>query len=352
MIIRRRPKGGSNDLNVIYRPCMVEELLGNDLNKKTLKNALDNDTVFHTGLFTGHTGCGKTTAAKVLALGLNCERNGVSSTPCLECATCLSILNESNIDVKEINVGQTGGKDYTDTIVRDLSSSPFNSRVKVIIFDEAHKLTDAAKDLLLKPMETGYAHVYFIFCTNQPEKLLSKKKDVGEAFLDRCHKLNFNRVKTSLIKQLIINVCEFEGANYNEDVLAFVAEESAGVPRDALVWLSQIIMEGSWSIEIAKEICGILIEEDDPKVIEVCRSLRQAVIGFTALKNVNVESIRITVTGYFVACLKRSQKVSEARRYSAMLDVLTVPIYEAGKIAEHKWYNYMFKVTDMVTTPF
>lgn len=353
MIIRRGTSSGSNDLNVVYRPCIVDELLGNELNKKTLKNALDTDTVFHTWLFTGDAGCGKTTAARILALGLNCEKNGVSSTPCLECPSCQSILDGCNIDVKEINVGQSGGKDYVDSIVNDLSSSPFNSKCKVLIFDEAHKLTDAAKDLLLKPMENGYEHVYFIFCTNQPEKLRSKKKDIGEAFLDRCHKLNFNSVRDTTIKQLVLNVCEFEGLNYKDDVLNLIAEESNGVPRNAIVWLSQIITEGSWSIETAKEICGILVEEDNPQVIEICRSLnkgsfRQAVVGFTALKNVNVESIRITVTGYFVACLKRSQKVSEARRYSAMLDILTTPIYEAGKIAEHKWYNYMFKVTDIV----
>ena len=353
MLVKRESSAGSNDLNVVYRPCRVDELLGNETNKKIIKNALDGGKVPHTWLFTGYPGCGKTTAARIIALGLNCEVSGPSSTPCLECHSCKSILNGNSIDVREINVGQTGGKDYVDSIVRDLSSSPFNSNVKVLIFDEAHELTNAAKDLLLKPTETGYDHVYFIFCTNQPEKLRSKKKDAGEAFLDRCHILNFDRINDELIAKLLLNICEFEGVNHNVDVLDFIAKESSGVPRNAIVWLNQIIIENSWTISVAKEICGVLVEENDPKIIDLCRSLnegsfKKAVTCFAGMRNINIESLRIPITGYFVSCLKRSKKVVEARKYSAILDILTIPIYEVGKLAEHKWYNYMFKITDEI----
>jgi len=353
MIIRRESKAGANDLNVVYRPCTIDELLGNETNKRIIKKSLDSGKVPHTWLFTGYPGCGKTTAARIIALGLNCKINGVSSTPCLECSSCRSILDGNSIDVKEINVGQSGGKDYVDSIVRDLSSSPFNSNVKVLIFDEAHELTNAAKDLLLKPLENGYDHVYFIFCTNQPEKLRSKKKDAGEAFLDRCNILNFNRISTDLITELLLNICEFEGVNYNVDVLKFLSEESVGVPRNAVVWLSQVITENSWTISVAKEICGVLVEENDPQIIDLCRSLndgkfKKAVTIFTGMRNVNMESVRITVTGYFVGCLKRSKKVPEARKYSAIVDVLSTPIYEVGRLAGYKWYNYMFKVTDII----
>lgn len=352
MLIRRESKAGANDLNVIYRPCTVDELLGNETNKRIIKNSLDNNKVPHTWLFTGYPGCGKTTAARIISLGLNCEKNGVSSTPCLECRSCRSILDGNSIDVKEINVGQSGGKDYVDSIVRDLSSSPFNSNSKVLIFDEAHELTNAAKDLLLKPIESGYDHVYFIFCTNQPEKLRSKKKDAGEAFLDRCNILNFDRISDDLVTNLVTNICEAEGEPYNVDVLKFLSEESAGVPRNAIVWLNQIITENSWTISVAKEICGVLVEDNDPQIIDLCKSLnagsfKKAITIFTGMRNVNVESIRISVTGYFVACLKRSKKATEARKFSSILDILTPPIYEVGKLAEHRWYNYMFKVTDI-----
>lgn len=353
MIIRRETNTGSNDLNIVYRPCKIDELIGNETNKRMIKNYLDTNKVPHTQLFTGDAGCGKTTAAKIMALGLNCETNGVSSNPCLECSSCRTILEGNNIDVKEINVGQSGGKDYVDAIVRDLPMSPFNTRYKVFIFDEAHKLTAAAKDLLLKPIEQGYDHVYFIFCTNQPEELRSKVKDAGEPFLRRCFSLEFKRIDQSHMKDLLQNVCEFEGFQFSSDVLNVIAEESKGASGNALVWLSQIAAEGSWDLSVAKEICRSSSVEDDPQVIELFKSLnkgsfKESIEIFTKIKTVPIESIRIGISGLFVGCLKRSKTVPAARKFSKVLDIITIPIYEQGKLAEHKWYNYMFKITDII----
>jgi len=354
MIIRRQSNLGSNDLNVVYRPCVADEMLGNESNKAFIKNALDDKKVPHTQLFTGDAGCGKTTAARILALGLNCEENGEGSSPCLQCASCKAILNGHSIDVKEINVGQSGGKDYIDALVRDLPMAPFNSRYKIIILDEAHKLTDAAKDLLLKPLEDGFAHVYFVLCTNNPEKLKSKKGADGEAFLDRCTDLEFGRVDLDEIATLIKNVCEYEGWIYNQDVLDVITEACKGVPRSALRWLNQIAIEGSWQLTAAKQICSSAgVAEDDPQVLELSRALVNARFGeackiFIKIKKIPVESVRIAVAGFFVGCLKRSKTFGEGRKFSRALDVLTVPIYEQGKLAEHKWYNYMYKTADAI----
>lgn len=353
MIIRRESKLGSNDLNVVYRPCLIEEMLGNDMNKNLIKHALDEGKVPHTQLFTGNAGCGKTTAARIIALGLNCETKGVSSAPCLKCRTCKATLNGFNIDVKEINVGQTGGKDFIDAMVRDLPTSSFNARYKTIILDEAHELTPAAKDLLLKPLEDGFEHVYFMLCTNNPEKLMSKKGAGGEAFLDRCSSMHFGPVDIDIVKSFIKDVCEYEGFLYNQDVLNLIAEESKGVPRSALRWLNQVALEGSWHLKAAKEITRAGVgEEDDPKIIELSRALNQAkfteaVKLFDSIKTSNVESIRIAVSAYFVSCLKGSKTFGAARKFSQILDVLTVPIYEQGTLAKHKWYNYMFKASDI-----
>lgn len=353
MIIRRETITGSNDLNVVYRPCRIDEMVGNDTNKKILTNSLSENNIPHTQLFTGEAGCGKTTAARIMALGLNCETNGVGPNPCLECDSCKTILEGSNLDIKEINVGQSGGKDYVDAIVRDLPMAPFNTRYKVLIFDEAHKLTAAAKDLLLKPIESGYEHVYFIFCTNQPDKLRSKSKTKGETFLDRCSILNFGRVGVSLIRNLLQNVCEFEGFQYIGEILDIISEESKGVPRKALVWLGQAATEGSWSVKIAKKICSAGADEDDPQVIELFRALnrgsfKESIVIFEKIKTIPVETLRIAMAGLFVGCLKRSKQVPMAIKYSKILDVVTVPIFEQGKLADHKWYNYMFKISDVI----
>lgn len=354
MIINRRDSlTGSNDLNVVYRPCRIEEMLGNATSKKIIKNALDSQKVHHTQLYTGNAGCGKTTAARIVALGLNCKTNGVSSEPCLECSSCRSIMNGHSIDVKEINVGQSGGKGDVDAIVKDLPLAPFNTRYKVLIFDEAHELTTAAKNLLLLPIEAGYEHVYFIFCTNQPEKLVTKKTGADQAFLERCFSLDFRPVEIEEIRNLIQNICEFEGFMFNKDVLDLIAEESKGVPRKAIMWLNKVSSEGSWTLASAKEILKMASAEDEPAVIELCRALNkgswlESVKIFDSIKTVPIETIRISASGYFVSCLKRSKKVGEARKYSAILDIVTTPIFEQGKLAEHKWYNYMFKIVDTV----
>jgi hypothetical protein len=148
-------------------------------------------------------------------------------------------------------------------------------------------------------------------------------------------------------------VCEFEGFQFNPEVLDVISEASAGATGNALVWLSQIATEGSWDLSVAKEICKLGTDEADPQVIEVFKALnkgsfKEAVEIFSSIKTTQVESVRIGVSGLFVGCLKRAKTVLVARKYSKVLDVITVPIYEQGKLAEHKWYNYMFKVSDII----
>jgi len=214
--------------------------------------------------------------------------------------------------------------------------------------DEAHKLTSASQDVLLKIIEDGYQHVYFIFCTNEPQKLKA-------AFIDRCNVMHFGRISTDLIYDLLKNVCEFEGMEYKDVVLKYLAEESAGVPRKALVWLKQVNDEGSWSAEVAKNIVGILMDENDLQIMDISRALKKgqwktAVNLYGKLSKLPAETVRVAVAGYFVTCLKRSKFFGEGRIYSKILDIITVPIYEAGKPGQHKFYNCMFKIVDIVNS--
>lgn len=353
MIIRRETVNGANDLKTVYRPCTVDEFIGNEVGKKIIKNSLDTQDVSHAYLFTGSAGCGKTSMARIIALGLNCEVRGVSSEPCLECGTCKRILEGNHTDVKEINVGQANGKDHTEKVIQDLSYAPFDARYKVIIFDEAHKLTTAAKDLLLKPLENGYSHVYFIFCTNQPDQLKAKNKKKGEPFLDRLFTLNFNEVEREDIYSLVLNICEFEGLRYSKDVLNIITDESAGIPRLAINWLDSIIKEGSWHLDVAKQICLEVDVDEDPNIYELSRALnsgnfKAALDKYELVKKIPAETLRIVVSGFFVGCLKKSQSAARARMYSALLDILADPIYEVGKPGMYKWTNCMFKITDTI----
>jgi len=345
MLVRRDSRTGANDLNTVYRPCTVDEMLGNKTNVNIIKKGLNNNNLSHTLLFTGDSGCGKTTAARIIALALNCEANDApTAQPCLECISCQSILNLNSMDVMEINVGQSGGKDAVDKVARDLPSAPFGVRYKVIIFDEAHKLTSAAQDLLLKIIEDGYKHVYFIFCTNKPEKLT-------DAFIGRCSVMHFGRISGQLIFNMLENVAQFEGMEYKNEVLEYTAKEARGVPRNALVWLKKIADEGTWELDVAKEITGTLLDGDNPNIIEISKALlrgsfKNATKIYDKIKNKNqAESVRLATVSYLVGCLKRAKSYPEADKFSSALDVLTQPIYEQGKPGDWKFYHMMYKAS-------
>jgi DNA polymerase-3 subunit gamma/tau len=319
-------------------------MLGNKTNVNMIKKGLDKDNLPHTFLFTGDAGCGKTTAARIIALGLNCrESDGPTSDPCLECTECVTILNQNSMDVVEVNVGQSGGKDAVDTVSRDLMSAPFSGRFKVVIFDEAHKLTPAAQDLLLKVIEDGYKHVYFVFCTNKPEKLT-------EAFIGRCSVMHFGRISTELISEMLVNVAQFEGMDYDMTIIQHIAEESRGVPRNALVWLRQVEDEGTWTLDAAKAISGILLDETDPQVVEISKSLIQGKfkpayqIYDKIKRKQQAENVRIAILSYLVGCLKRARSYGDADRFSQAIDIISQPIYQQGKPGDYILYNYLYKV--------
>lgn len=344
MLVRRDSRTGANDLNTVYRPCTVDEMLGNLTNVNIIRKGLNNNDLPHTFLFTGDAGCGKTSMARIIALSLNCEsEDKPTSKPCLECISCQSIINQNSMDVVEINVGQSGGKDHVDKIVRDLPSAPFGVRYKVVIFDEAQKLTSHAQDLLLKVIENGYQHVYFIFATNHPEKL-------NNAFLTRCNVMHFGRISGQLIFKMLENVAQFEGMVYDNVVLETIAKEARGVPRNALVWLKQVSDEGSWTVEALKEIVGITMGADDPKIVEISKALikgsfKNAYLTYDKIKNKNqAESVRIGITSYLVGCLKRAGNYGSADKFSEALDIITQPIYEQGRPGDYKLYNYLYKV--------
>jgi len=355
MLIKRVTDTGGNDLRTIYRPCTLDELLGNKELKRVLSTGLKKNKLSHTMLFSGPAGTGKTTVARILALSLNCEAFDKPTTePCLQCENCKSILNQNSMDIVEVNVGSDSGKAEVAAIVKDLQFSTFKAKYKVIIFDECHKLTVAAKDLLLKHMEDSLEHVYLIFCTNQPEKLGGSKKE-GNPFLDRCEHYVLKPLLATEVLEALVNIAQFEGIDYKLDVLNYITDLSKGIPRKAISALSTAAADGSWDISVVKNLLGNeLIGEDDAEIIELSRVLLKAQYGksvklFTKLvKKYPTESIRVAVTGYFVACLKRSSNFTEATNISKALDVLLPPIFQTGKPGEHMMYNNIFKVVKIM----
>ena len=162
----------------------------------------------------------------------------------------------------------------------------------------------------------------------------------------------------SLIKLMDL-VCQQEGSTYDPRVLGYVAEEATGVPRKALMWLQQIIREGSWDLKTAQEIVGVITEETVPELLELNRKLvrikheqwpwHELVSTLTAInKKVPVESVRMSMLGYFGGCLKRAKDSVEAKKFSLIMNVLSPNIFDAGNPGRDKLLNCMFKVVDIM----
>ncbi|KKN60611.1 hypothetical protein LCGC14_0530510 [marine sediment metagenome] len=344
MIVRR----GKGDLNKIYRPCKISEVVGNETIKRIINKALENNTLPHALLFTGPSGCGKTTFARLIALGLNCIE-GVSGEPCCQCASCIAILNLNSFAVIESDAGRTGDVATTRKILEDLPSAPMGGeRYKVAIFDEAHKLggNSGSEDALLKFLEDTPEHVYIILCTNEPQKL-------KEVTRNRCKITQFGRLQDDDVCKLLEQVCQFEGFDYKIEILQYISEEANGVPRAALGYLQQIAAEESWTKDAASVVITAGIDIDYVEVYDFCRliikerNFQSTVKAYSKIKKIPIEIIRMAVCGFFVGCLKRANNLKEAQQFSEIIDITSQPYFNNPK-PEHILMNSLFKITQIL----
>jgi len=353
MLVRRELEYSGNDLITIYRPRTFDEFIGNAPVVTSLKNYLAAGKLPHTLLFSGNSGCGKTTAARIIACSLNCLNIKKDNTPCLECSACTSIIKGNNFNVVEVNAGQDSGKNDVADITSHLSLAPLNAKCRVVIFDEAHALSSGAKDALLKVMEDSYSHVYIIFCTNEPEKLRIKGRD-DNPFMDRCSQFNFGRIDYDSIKGLIENIIYFEGQEPVEEIVSFLANKANGIPRKAIKDLDKVLVEASWNIINVKQLFDEDTSEDDPRVISLCKSILHEKLSDSldqltvCLKYHPPESIRLAITGYLVGCLKRVKEVNNrnSRYISTGISIFSEPLMFDYKTSQHKLYNMIFRTLD------
>lgn len=235
-----------------YRPQKFSDVVGQEHIVRTLKNEIISGNIAHAYMFSGTRGTGKTTAAKIFARAINCL-NPKDGEPCNECESCKAILNDSTVDIFEIDAASNNSVDDVREIRESVKYTPANSKYKVYIIDEAHMLSKGASNALLKTIEEPPEYVVFIFATTEPNKMIP-------TVLSRCQRFDFKRITIDEMKDRMRYICSKECIDAEDDALSVIARNSQGALRDALSILDRCILFGDKKLkyEDVVEILGIV----------------------------------------------------------------------------------------------
>ena len=235
-----------------YRPQKFSEVIGQEHVTRTLKNALEQGRTAHGYIFSGHRGIGKTTVARILAMALNCRSSDKPvAEPCGVCESCTEIRAGNSVDVIEIDAATNRGIDEIRELREGTRYRPARDRFKIYILDEAHQITDAAFNALLKTLEEPPGHVVFMLATTQPE-------DIPQTIRSRCQHFSFRAVGFEEILNQLKDLSGRENIEADEDALALLAEAGDGSMRDALSILDQAIASstGRLTAEQVRNLVG------------------------------------------------------------------------------------------------
>lgn len=238
-----------------WRPQKFDDILGQEHITVTLKNALKQNKVSHSYLFTGPRGIGKTTTARILAKALNCEKEN-KEEPCNNCSSCMEITEDKSLDVLEIDGASNRGIDEIRDLRQNIKFGTAKSKFKIYIIDEVHMLTNEAFNALLKTLEEPPPHVKFVFATTEPNQ-------IPLTILSRCQRFDFKRIPLDLIVKKLKNIADEEKIKVEEDSLFIIAKSSQGSLRDAESILEQlsIFTDGEIIIDRVNELLGLVDEE-------------------------------------------------------------------------------------------
>lgn len=227
-----------------YRPRTFEDLIGQNSMVKILSNAFSLNRIAHAFLFTGVRGVGKTTAARIVARGLNCLKDdGPTISPCGVCSSCISAKNDRHVDIVEIDAASHTGVDDVRELTEGVRYKPAEGRYKIYIIDEVHMLSTQAFNALLKTLEEPPEHVKFIFCTTEIKK-------IPVTVLSRCQKFDLRRVAVDELVELLRSICSKEEVSIDDKSLNLLARYSDGSVRDSLSLLDQAISMSNTGITL------------------------------------------------------------------------------------------------------
>lgn len=256
-----------------YRPLTFDSVVGQQHIVSTLEHAITEGRLSHAYLFCGPRGTGKTTMARILAKALLCRNaeaaRAEGASGCMPdgtCEECELIAEGNHPDVYELDAASRSGVDNVrEEIINSVNFAPVRGKYKIYIIDEVHMLTTAAFNALLKTLEEPPAHVIFVLCTTDPQKIL-------ETILSRCQRFDFHRIGNEDIERRLAYVCEQEGFDYDDEALAIVARHAKGGMRDALSTLEQLSVFGNGAVH-ADDARSLLGEVSDQILGEFARAI-------------------------------------------------------------------------------
>ena len=242
-----------------YRPKTLDDVCGQDIIVKIIKNSIINGQINHAYLFAGPRGTGKTSVAKIFAKIINCE----NPKDCQPCGKCISCTQENNSDIIEIDAASNNGVDEIRELKNKVNLLPAYGKYKVYIIDEVHMLTQGAFNALLKTLEEPPEHVIFILATTDPHKVI-------ETILSRCQRLDFKKISINDIVKNLTKIAKKEKIDINQDAIIEIAKQSDGGMRDSVGLLDQAraYTEGKITIKDIHDITGTLTEEDLVDILE------------------------------------------------------------------------------------
>lgn len=257
-----------------FRPKIFDDVLGQEHVTKTIKNQILSDNIAHAYLFTGIRGTGKTSTAKIFARAVNCTNNH-DGNPCNECESCKSILNETNMDVIEMDAASNNGVEDIRELRDKVKFLPVNSKYKVYIIDEVHMLSKGAFNALLKTLEEPPEHLLFILATTEPHK-------IPPTILSRCQRFDLHRIKIPTIVENMRKICDEVNVDIDENALKLIAANSEGAMRDAQSILDRCLSftEGKIDYETVINLLGTVNYQT---IMEVASSLLEKNIENTIM---------------------------------------------------------------------
>ena len=339
-----------NTLYRKYRPIDFDTVVGQDAIVTTLQNQILNDKVSHAYLFCGTRGTGKTTIAKIFARALNCQnRKQNNANPCNECETCKSILQNKDININEIDAAANNGIDDIRNIIELTQYPPTNNeKYKVFIIDEAHELSDKARDAFLKTLEEPPSYVVFILCTTEPHKF-------KQTILSRCQRYDFKRISVDNIVNYLKQISAKEGINITEEALYFIAQRADGSMRESISLLDRIqsFNKDSINLKISQEILGISDEKyfKDLTISLIKEDAKEAITIISALIDEGKEISQLV--NDYIWYLRNIMLAKNMDKANELLSITDEKFAEIKELSEHMSINtilwYIDKLSDTIS---